>query len=105
MQCLDSVVQAGANSISGIQFDLADRSEVNANALEAAVQDARSQAEVLAGAAEVELGQVMSINSFNSSPIVPVQREALDFAASSDVPVSPGEIIVSVDITMVFEIQ
>ncbi len=102
---LDSVIQAGSNSISGIQFDLADRSQVNATSLEAAVLDARTQAGILADAAGVELGQVMSINSFNSSPIVPVQRVALEFAAAGDVPVSPGEIDVTVDIMMVFEIQ
>jgi uncharacterized protein YggE len=102
---LDGVVQSGANSISGIQFDLADRSPANENGLEAAVLDARSQAGILAGAAEVELGQVLTINSFNSSPIVPIQRVALEFAGPADVPVSPGEIVITVDITMVFEIQ
>ena len=102
---LDGVVQAGANSISGIQFDLADRSQVNERALQAAVLDAQTQAGILAGAAEVDLGQVLSISSYNSSPIVPIERATLDFASPADVPVSPGQIEITVDITMVFEIQ
>lgn len=103
---LDQVVQAGANSVSGIQFDVADKSVAAADAREAAFLDARKQAEDLAQAAGVTLGEVQSISSFSSYP-VPIyqQKERLAMDTASSVPVSPGEMEVSVDLTVVFTIQ
>ena len=105
-EVLDAVVQSGANNISGIQFDLADRTQASSAALDAAVQDAKRQAEILSAAAEVELGQVLTINSFSNVPVFPIQRSAVEFAAGAiDVPVSPGELEISADVTVIYEIQ
>ncbi len=100
---LDTVVQAGANTISGIQFDVADRSDANEKALGAAVQDARARAEVLASAAEVDLGPVVTINAFTSSPIVQFERAVAEFAAM-DVPISAGQLQITVEVNAIFEI-
>jgi uncharacterized protein YggE len=62
---LDAVIAAGANSINGIQFDVADRTTATADARKAAVADARSQAEELAEAAGVELGEIQSLSTSN----------------------------------------
>jgi uncharacterized protein YggE len=51
---LSTAVDAGANNIWGIQFDLTDKSEAISEARAAAVASARSQAEELATLAEVE---------------------------------------------------
>ena len=104
-EILDASVEQGANNISGIQFDVEDRSVLNEQALEAAVEDARSRAEILAEAAGVELGVVLSIDSFSSSPVVPVQRAQVEFAAGADVPISAGQIQVMVDVNVRYEIQ
>lgn len=106
---LDTAVQAGANSISGIQFDVADKNAATSDARKAAVQDALTQAEELAKAAGVTLGQVLSINTNTAGvpPPVPygVGGAAMkaDFAAS--VPVNPGQMILTVDVNIVYEIH
>lgn len=104
---LDAVVKAGANSISGIQFDVENKSEALSVAREAAVADAQAQAEELAKAAGVELGSVQSISSYSSYPVPIEQPRAgvmMDAAAAS-VPISPGQMTLTVDVNMVFLIQ
>ncbi|HZD55747.1 MAG TPA: SIMPL domain-containing protein [Anaerolineales bacterium] len=102
---LNTVVQSGANSISGIQFDVADRVKALSSARKAAVDNARDQAEELAQAAGVQLGPVQSIAISSSTPIPLAQsREALA-APAAEVPISPGQLSISVDVTVVYEIQ
>ena len=104
---LDAAVKAGANSISGIQFDVENKTEALSAAREAAVADAQAQAEELAQAAGVELGPVQSINSYSNYPVPIEQPRAavmMDSAAAS-VPISPGQMTVTVDVNMVFLIQ
>lgn len=102
---LNTVVQSGANSISGIQFDVADRVKALSSARKAAVDNARAQAEELAQAAGVQLGPVQSIAISSSTPIPLAQsREALA-APAAEVPISPGQLSISVDVTVVYEIQ
>ncbi len=62
-ELLDAVVKAGSNSINSIQFDVADREAALSEARQLAVENAQKQAEELASAAGVTLGQVLSINS------------------------------------------
>ena len=105
-EVLDAVVRSGANDISGIQFDIADRSGANAKALQAAVAEARGRADVLAQAAGVELGAVQTIAT-NIGGGVPVfaGRMALDVAEAAEVPVSPGQMEITADVTIVYELR
>lgn len=57
-EILSTVVKSGANNISGIQFDVADRSKAESEARQKAVNDARAQAEELASAAGAKLGKI-----------------------------------------------
>ncbi len=103
---LDAAVKAGANSISGIQFDVEDKTEALSVARKAAVADAQAQAAELAQAAGVNLGAVQSISTYTSYPVpVDLTRStvAMDMAAS--VPISPGSMTVTVDVNMVFAIE
>lgn len=105
-EVLDGAVKAGANSISGIQFDVADRTEALTAARQAAVADAQAQAEELAQAAGVELGDVQSISTFGSPVPLPQSKAAFQMeAAAAEVPISPGQLIVAVDVNMVYLIQ
>jgi uncharacterized protein YggE len=105
---LSTAVDAGANNIWGIQFDVTDKSEALSQAREAAVASARAQAEELAGLAEVELGEIVSISSYGGFPIPFGQGMGGGGAASeaaATVPISPGLLTISIDVSMVFEIQ
>jgi uncharacterized protein len=104
---LDGVIAAGANSINGIQFDVADRTKALADARKAAVADARSQAEELAEAAGVELGEIQNLSTSSLGYPGPMfdGRGGAAAEAAASVPISPGQLIVSVDVTAVYEIR
>jgi hypothetical protein len=109
---LSVAVDAGANSIWGIQFDVEDRGAALAQSRELAVDNANAQAEALADLADVELGQIMVISTNSAGFPIPLARNqggggdaiAFDEAASS-VPLSPGLITISTHISVVFEIK
>ena len=104
---LDAAVKAGANSINGIQFDVEDKTAALSDARNAAVTDAQAQAEELAKAAGVELGPVQSISTINNYP-VPLADTRMSVAiesAAQSVPVSPGQMTVTVQVNMVYQIQ
>jgi uncharacterized protein YggE len=106
---LSAAIGAGANNVSGIQFDVADKNAALADARKQAVDNAHALADELAKAAGVTLGQVQSITFFGSSvPPMPVFEGkgggAADQAIAS-VPISAGQLTVSVDVSIVFEIQ
>ena len=105
---LDAAVKAGANKIYGIQFDLEDREAAQQQAITVAMKNAQARAEVLAEAAGVELGQVISLQTYlgNSSPIAYDRSYAMTAdAAAASVPVSTGEMQIMVDVSVVYEIQ
>lgn len=107
-EVLEAAVQAGANSISGISFSVEDPKLAYEAALEAAVLDARSRADVLARAAGVQLGAVQSISSYVSGGPVPFYREFsadLAQAAGGEVPISPGQTEISVEVSVVYAIR
>jgi uncharacterized protein YggE len=106
---LDTVVQAGANSINSIQFDVTDRTKALSDARQAAIADAKAQAQEVASAAGVTLGSVQSIDvTGGSTPPVPVYQAKgagpmVESAAS--VPVNPGQLTVTISVNVVYQIQ
>jgi uncharacterized protein YggE len=101
---LDAAVAAGSNSIQGVTFDVLDRSAALTGARQAAVANARAVAEELADAAGVELGEVQSISVSSGNYPSPIYYER---AAAQDmaVPISPGEMTLSVDVSIVYAIR
>lgn len=106
---LNYVVSAGANSIQGIQFDVDDKTEAFAEAQEKAVANAEAQAANLAAAAGVTLGEVLTINTFGGAIPFPkydgMGGGGLAVAEAAPVPISPGEMMVSVEVNMVYAIK
>lgn len=106
---LSTAVESGANNIWGIQFDVSDKSAALSEARELAVKAARDQAVELAGFAEVELGQIVNISSYGGYP----QPFGYGYGggggavyeAAASVPVSPGMLSITVDVSIIFEIQ
>jgi uncharacterized protein len=103
---LDAAVQAGANNIYGITFDVADRTAAEAKALVSAVENANAQAEVLAGAANISVGEVISMNSYASPPPTPYYGFGVGggAAAESAAPISPGQLDITTNVTVVYQI-
>ena len=104
---LDAAVDAGANSIYGINFDISDREEAIAQATQLAMENAEARAANLAGAANVELGEVLFINSFVGSGGFQDQfARGLGGggAAESSVPIASGQLTVIVDVNVTYQI-
>lgn len=104
---LNKVVAAGANSINGIQFDVADRSAGLSEAREMAVQEAKAQAEELAKVAGVELGAIQNISSYSSTPVPYFEGKGGGGGAmmAVEAPIAPGQLVISVDVNVVYEIK
>ena len=107
-EVLDTVIDAGANRIDSIQFDVEDRSEALTEARQAALANAEIQAQELADAAGLEVGEIISISSFGGGTPSPMFEGmgggGMGAAAEANVPVSPGQLVVSVDVSMVYEL-
>jgi hypothetical protein len=105
---LDAAVTAGANSIYGVQFDVADKSAAILQARQLAMQNAESVAQELAKAAGVTLGVIQTINVYGGDSPAPVFMSGSGGAVmekAASVPVSPGQLMVSVDVNVVYEIR
>jgi uncharacterized protein len=104
---LNAVVSSGANNINGINFDIANRDEAIAQARTAAIADARKQAEELAKAAGVTLGEVQSISisaNPNPTPLYDTKGGAA-MSVGGTVPVSAGQLVISVDANITYAIK
>lgn len=104
---LDTAVKAGANNIYGIQFDVADKNKALSEARIQAVQDAQKTADELAQASGVTLGAVQTISSYNSPPVPVYDARGGGMAVeqAANVPVSPGQMVLTVDVSVVYEIR
>jgi len=104
---LNAAVEAGANSIYGVQFDVADDEQARSEARQAAVEDAQKQAEELAEAAGVGLGRVQSISTYGGQPIPLYEGKggAGPVMAEAQVPISPGQLMLTVEVNVVYEIR
>lgn len=105
-QILDAVVGSGANNINGITFDVTKKEDALSQARKLAIQNSRAQAEELATAAGVKLGNVISINVYSSGIPSPMfEGKGGGGAASASVPVSAGQLSISVDANIVYELK
>jgi uncharacterized protein YggE len=100
---LDSVVEAGGNTIESIRFEVSDMSELLAQAREAAMNDARNKAEQLTSLADAELGEVLTITEFSQSSPIPVVSDTI--AVGSAAPIQPGTEYVETTVQVVWRIQ
>lgn len=108
-ELLDAAVKAGANSINGIQFDVDDKSEAQSEARQAAVDSAIAKAEELAEASGVTLGEVITIQETSGAVPVPMYdlrtAEQPMMAEAASVPVSPGQMTITVVVNIVYGIR
>lgn len=104
-ELLDATVQAGANQIQGIRFELSDPTAVLDQARAAAWQDARRKAEQLVALADATLGSVLTISEFSQTPI-PLAQDATTFrSAEATVPVQPGTQQVQVNVQVIWQLM
>lgn len=100
---LDAVVTDGANTMNGLSFGLSEPRPAEDAALRAAVEDARAKAELMASAAGVQLGRILSVSEQGGyAPPMPMFRA--DAMMAEAVPIAPGEISTQASVTIVWEL-
>lgn len=99
---LDHAIAAGANEMSGIEFEVSGESKLLDQARGAAIADARRKAELYATAAGAKLGRVVAITE-EGAPTPPRPFAAMRAGAGA-VPVAPGEQTLRAAVTVSFEL-
>ncbi len=107
---IDDGVAAGATTVDGISFDVADRSSLEAQARDAAAKDARAKADVYAKSLGLSITGVSSVSEQVSSPVwyapsYATAGAALDKAASTPTPVQAGSTDVTITVQVSFLIS
>jgi uncharacterized protein YggE len=104
---LDASISAGANSIYGISFDVQDKEAALANGRDQAMADAKAQAEALVKAAGATLGDVQSISYYSNSPspIYYDNKVAGAGGGGASVPISSGQLTLTVSVSVVYGIK
>ncbi len=103
---IDAGVEAGANQLEGLSFELADDTRARTQALVEAAQKARSKAQALAEALDVQLAGVLTVHE--SGQVIPLQRRGPQMmraeAMMAATPVEPGQVNVEASVTVEYRI-
>ncbi len=103
---IDAAVNAGADAVNDIRFQLSNPNTIRTDALTQAVAGARTKADALARAADATVIRVVTIDEQNYR--APVYRAAFDqaaLAAGTPTPVvPPSSLEVTETISVVWEI-
>jgi uncharacterized protein YggE len=109
---VDDAVTAGGNNatIQGIGFTIDDPKELQSQAREAAVRDARAKAETLASAGGVDIGDPIQINE--GAFAIPYYSGAEQYAADrsaagalAPTPIEAGELDVVVNVSVTWQLK
>jgi len=102
---LGDAVAAGANSVYGIGFAVADPTMAASQARKRAVEDARARAEELASASGLSLGRVVSVTELAAPYGPPVTIEGgAGKGAGYAPPIQTGMVEVTVDVKVTYEL-
>ena len=109
---IGTAVDAGANGVENIQFDLTDKKkeEVRKDALQQAAQNAKAKAETIAAGLGVKIGAIQDISesSFNYGPIYRGYDMAMKsmggMAESAPAPIQPEQISVQATVSVSYRI-
>jgi uncharacterized protein YggE len=108
---VDKASQAGANQVNGVTYDLTDRTQVEAQALAAAVTNARSKADLMAGVAGVTVGRLLNLDETGEQtsqprpfPMFMRANAAAAAPAEPPTPLTPQDIVITADVTALYAI-
>jgi uncharacterized protein YggE len=104
---IDVAIAAGANRTDVLAFTLENRAPHLREALQKAGAEARAQAESIAQALGVKLGEVLNASTAGFSPPVPMYKERMVAMAADamSTPVEPGEVEVNATLTVTYRIE
>ncbi len=100
---LSAVIESGANVVHGVNFDIADRGALEADARIAALDDSRDRAQQLADQLGVELGVVISVTELSGGFYSPVA--SYGGGGGGIPPIAEGSLGVNIALEVTFAIQ
>ncbi len=106
-EAIDVAIDAGANRSNSIRFDVLDREASYNEALEDAVANAKSRADVLAAASGVKIVGVVTVNesSSMSSVYYGAARYAMSDTTSESAPsISTGDMEITANVSITYEV-
>lgn len=103
---IDALVAAGANQVNGPNFMLDKPEAAQDEARIEAMKIARARAELYARAAGMRVSRIVAINEsggYMPQPMMSMRKESMDMVAAA-APVAAGELEMSVNVTVQFEL-
>ena len=100
---IDAGIAAGANQLNGLAFDLRDDLKYREQALQLAAREARSKAEALAAALNLQLGEVIEVREEGGPASYPGERR-LAAPSAAGTPIQPGQVQVSAGVQVRFRL-
>jgi uncharacterized protein YggE len=100
---LGLATQAGATTLSGVRFDLKDRSKLERDAIRMAVVDARGKADAAAAGAGRTVDRIVRIDQMGvsvPSPVRPMFRQAAAAQADATPPIASGQLEVRATVSL-----
>jgi hypothetical protein len=108
-QVVDEAVSAGgdATQVQGISFTIDKPADLQRQAREAAIADAKAKAETLAKAAGISVGDPISVSEVVTGSPVPLSKgaEARDAGGGAATPIETGTLDVTVSVTVTWAIK
>jgi hypothetical protein len=109
-ELLGKVTASGANSIYGISFDVQDKTDALAQSRALAIEFARQQADEIAEASGVKIGEIITISVYsNDVPYIVSDSYGLGGGgypeSATKVPISAGNYVISSQVTIQYAID
>lgn len=102
-EIIDDAVAAGVNEVQSVIFTLSDekRKSVRDEAIEKAMEAARSDADAMAKAAGVTLKGPLQMSTSDTGIVIPYPMAAVEKGATT--PILPGEITVTANVQVIYQ--
>lgn len=105
-EVLGAVINAGATTVNYVNFDIADRGALEADARIDALADARDRAQQLADQLGVTLGEVISVVEYSNSGYYPTYDMAGGAGGGAgNPPITAGNLSVGIQLEVTFSLQ
>ncbi len=106
---IDDAITAGANRAHSIRFDVLDREASYNEALKDAIANAKARAEVIAGAADVQIVGVVSVSENSAMPNVyytdTLRGASMDMEESFAPVISTRDMEISANVSITYEVK
>lgn len=102
---LSTAIEAGANTVNGVIFEISNRAELQSEARNAAYDNGVARAEELAALMGAELGEVLSIQENVEGGYGMFESAGVGMGGGGGASISPGALQVSISVTITFAVN